>query len=343
MAERMEAYTRAGDTCRLVYDTAGPLSDYCRERGWPALRVEMRPSRALSAARELAAYCREQGVEIIHAQYPRENVIALLASVFCPGVRVFFTSHLTITQGALWRAANRLLSPRNAAVIAVCTRGAELLRRNGVRPEKIRVIFNGVEPCPALPSPCLFREEYAIAPDTVLFLTMARYAPEKGLNELLEAVYLLKSRTSKPFCCVIAGDGEEYEAITERIRELGLERTVIQTGYREDREVLLAAADVYVSSSLYHEAMSYSILEAMSAARPLAVTDVGAGAELAAHCGFVSPPGDAEAMAEHLHILLEDDALRGSLGSAARERAESIFSLSDSLERLHSLYETTIG
>ena len=33
----------------------------------------------LAAAKQLAAYCREHEIEVIHAQYPRENIIALLS------------------------------------------------------------------------------------------------------------------------------------------------------------------------------------------------------------------------------------------------------------------------
>lgn len=341
VAERMDAYTARGDTCRLVYDTPGPLSDYCAERGWPVCRMDLRPQKALSVAKKLAAYCREQGVDVIHAQFPRENVIAVLARAFYPKLRVFFTSHLTIEQGPLWRSANRIFTPHNAAVIAVCTQGAELLRQNGVSPEKIHVIFNGVEPHKGMPPKPVLREEYAIASDVPILLTMARYAPEKGLDYLLCALARLKELTPRPFCCVIAGDGEEFEAISRRITELGLEREVIQAGYRTDTDALLASADVYVSSALYNEAMSYGILEAMSAGLPLAVTDVGAGADLAAYCGLVSPPGDVETMADNLRTLLEDEGLRISLGAAARERAETVFSLSESLSRLHALYESS--
>ena len=66
--------------------------------------------------------------------------------------------------------------------------------------------------------------------------------------------------------------------------------------------------------------MSFAILEAMGAALPLVVTDVGAGAELAEGCGFVVSPGDTETMAENLRRLVEDDALCCRLGAAAREK-----------------------
>ena len=138
---------------------------------------------------------------------------------------------------------------------------------------------------------------------------------------------------------VIAGDGTEFDHITREIRRLGLDEQVIQAGYRTDTEDLLCSADAYVSTALYNEAMSFAILEAMSCGLPLAVTDVGAGRDLAEGCGLVVPPGDPEAMAEALCTLLADRALCASLGRAARERIGSDFDFRKSAEELRGIYE----
>lgn len=121
-----------------------------------------------------------------------------------------FTSHLTVRQSFLWRAVNRRITPHDAACIAVCTQGANLLRENGVKEEKIRVIFNGVAPKPLPPRRNVIRTEFTLPEDCFVFLTMARYAPEKGLFFLLDALAQLKERTDAPFACLIAGDGEHF-------------------------------------------------------------------------------------------------------------------------------------
>lgn len=144
-------------------------------------------------------------------------------------------------------------------------------------------------------------------------LTMARYAPEKGLPFLLEALALVKERAVRPFVCLIAGDGEGFSALGQEIRRLGLERNVIQAGFRRDTQRLLCSSDLYVSSALYNEAMSFAILEAMECALPVVVTDVGAGRDLAEEgirCGAAVPPGDRRALAERILELMENDELR---------------------------------
>ncbi len=335
----METFSRRGDVCHLVYCEEGELSRKTAAAGYPTVRMDLRPRHILSAARTLARYCREHDIHVIHAQYPRENVIAVLSRRFRPETRVVFTSHLTIRQGRIWRYVNRKITPQDACVVSVCTRGAELLRENGVAPDRIRVIFNGIVPGPLPPRKNVIREEYGLGEETFVFITLARYAPEKGLDALLASLAALREKTDLPFVCLIAGDGKEFDRIAGEIRRLDLEDRVIQAGYRTDAMDLLCSADAYVSTALRNEAMSFAILEAMSCGLPLAVTDVGAGRDLAEGCGFVTPPGDTEAMAEALCALRADSTLCRELGRAAWERASRVFDFRKSAEELRAVYE----
>lgn len=339
--ELMGLYTRQGHRCHLCYCVPAGLEEDAQAAGWPVLRLDMQPRHTLRAARRLARYCRDWNIRVVHAQYPRENVIAVLASRFCPGLRVVFTSHLTIRQGLLWRLVNRLVTPGDAWVVSVCSQGAALLRENGVDPRRIRVVYNGLIPRPLPPRQNAVREEFGLGPDCFVMLTMARYAPEKGLPFLLEALALVKERAERPFACLIAGDGEGFSALGEEIRRLGLERHVIQAGFRRDTQRLLCSSDLYVSSALYNEAMSFAILEAMECALPVVVTDVGAGRDLAetgTRCGTAVPPGDRQALAEGILELMEDDGLRLRLGRAAREKAVREFDLRVQAQKLLALY-----
>ena len=75
----------AGVEPYFAYAVAGPLSEKMAAAGVPALQFSMEWKRLPQAARELADWCREQGVEVIHAQCPRENIVALLARRRLPG------------------------------------------------------------------------------------------------------------------------------------------------------------------------------------------------------------------------------------------------------------------
>ncbi len=316
--ELIEAYHPQKAECHFAYNVPGLLWEQLTEQGIPCLHLPMKHPLDRSAARKLARYCREKGIDLIHAQYPRENLIALLAKRFYPHLRVVYTAHLLLPCGRIWRALNRRMTRRNSAVLAVCTAGKAQLIRNGFPGEKISVVFNGVAPADV--------PERTFPAGTFSLLTLTRYTPEKGVPFLLDAMAALAKRTDRPFHLQIAGDGPEYDAVTEKIQALGLTHRVTQLGYRTDGDRLLSEADLFVSGS-QTEALSYALLEALAHRLPLVVTDVGGNSDVvndATGCGFRVPYGDARGMAEAIARIMEDEALYQRLsanaGRAARER-----------------------
>ena len=338
VADLMRTFKSGGHSCFLAFWQEGPLSRKMAAEGFPLLQLDMAPRHILQSAHSLAEYCRSQKIDIVHAQYPRENVIAVLSRLWRSRTKVVFTSHLTIRQPPYWRICNRWITPWDHAVIAVCSPGARLLRENGVFPKRICYIPNGLPPAPPPVRNNSIREEFGLADGVFLFLTLSRYVPEKGLDVLLSALCRVKKRTTWPFACLIAGEGPLFNDVRRKVPEYGLDENVIQTGFCADTDILLCSADAYVSSSVSAEAMSFGILEAMQCALPLAVTDVGAGRELAEGCGYVSPPGDAESLAEALLALLTDPACSRRLGEKARIKAENEYALANTSAKLMEIY-----
>ena len=339
MLELMRAYASRGHDCRLAYREAGVLSESAAREGSALLRIDLSPRRIPAAAGELSRYCRENGVDVIHAQYPRENVIAVLSKLRRSGARVVFTAHLTTPPTRKWRFINRFVTRGDDAVIAVCGPCARLLALTGVRPDRIRVIPNGVPVGPPYPRQDVIRREFGLDRECFIFITLARYAPEKGLEVLLEAVSLLRERVDRPFVCLIAGEGELYGKIGEEIDSLSLQRHVIREGFRKDTAALLCSADAFVSPSVRAEAMSFSILEAMRCGLPLAVTDVGAGSELAEGCGYAVPPGDADALAEAMLLLMTKEEERERFGVRAYEKVIREYSLEKTADETFLSYK----
>ncbi len=320
----------AGVTPYLAFSVAGPLSEKLAAAGVASLQLSLEWKDALRAAKTLAEYCRANGIEVIHAQCPRENIIALLARRRAPELRVVFTDHFTRRVGLPWRLLYRHFTPRNHCCIAVCGEGRQVLTDNGCDPSRIRVIHNGIAPSPPPPRTDKLRRELELSPDCFVILCAARYEPEKGLDFLVRSLARLREMTDRPFCCAIAGDGPLMEAVGAQAAAAGLERQVRLLGYRTDMPELLGSADLYVCSSRCNEALSFAILEAMNAGLPLVVTDVGGNRDLAETdmvCGCVVPFGDENGFARGICSLMEDEALRLRWASAAREKSEKYYSL----------------
>ena len=324
----------------LCYNVDGPLVEKVRALGVPAYQLTMRNPFDLAAAKKLAKLCREEGFDVIHAQYPRENYIALLSRLFGNRARVVFTAHLTLEQPFLWRLLNRVMTPRNHKIIALCKEGAEVLANNGVAPGRTTVIYNGIDADAMPPHDRAPLAEFGIGDELVLTI-LARFAPEKGLPFLCRTIARLKEKTRVPFRVLIAGEGEQMEEIRQLIQSLGLADTVLLPGFRKDADRLLAASDIYLNSSSRNEAMSFAILEAMANRLPVAATDVGGNrtlVELDRQAGFIVPYGDVEGYSGCLQTLLEDDGLRRRLGEAARQKTLGVFSLDRILDQTFETY-----
>jgi glycosyltransferase involved in cell wall biosynthesis len=137
----------------------------------------------------------------------------------------------------------------------------------------------------------------------------------------------------------IAGRGEEEERLRVLAREEGIAERVSLLGFRWDVPDILAAADVFVMPSL-SEGLPLALVEAMAAALPVVVSDVGGVPEVAVPGkeAILVPPGDPGKLAEGLSMLLLDPAARAVLGAAARERAVRDFSVSTMCAAYERLY-----
>ena len=328
-------------SCGLCYNVDGPLAEKMKALGIPVHKLEMKSILDIAAAKALAKLVREEGYDVIHAQYPRENYIAILAKNFGCRAKIIFTSHLIMEQPTVWKLLNRIFTPKNDCVLTVCTYGRQVLERNGIAKDKIRVLFNGVDVKAAPAHDRSVLAEFGVREDERIVSILTRFSEEKGVPFLLRSVAKLKKMTTVPFRLLLVGTGPDFDRDKALVSELGLEDTVILTGFRTDTAALLAASDIYLNSSS-SEAMSFAILEALGAGLPLVVTDVGGNPELGntgSVCGLLAPYGAEEAYAAAIATLLEDAALRPSFAAAARAKAEKEFGLYNLLDELFEIYQ----
>ncbi|MCH8219136.1 MAG: glycosyltransferase family 4 protein [Planctomycetes bacterium] len=187
------------------------------------------------------------------------------------------------------------------------------------------LIFNGV----ALPSDIPERGQPPAAlkdlRDRPYMLTMTRLHRFKGIDLIIAAVGLLKSRGVSLPLLVIAGSGSQGRALREQVVENDLASDV-----RFTRDVaplektwLLAHCQFLVQPSREGEGMPNSVLEAMSYAKPILGADSPGISELVTDgvCGMLSPPEDASLLAEALERMMNSDVAQ--LGRSALSVAQT--------------------
>lgn len=154
---------------------------------------------------------------------------------------------------------------------------------------------------------------------TPCVLTIARLAPQKGLDLLLEAATLIKQRGLN-FTWLVAGDGPLEAQLNQQIASADLPVKLL--GRREDIGALLAQADVVVQTS-YWEGQPLTLREAMQAGRAIVATDVGGSAYTLAGCGQLVEP-QACPLADAVVAVISDPKRRETLEAASRAAVAKI-------------------
>jgi glycosyltransferase involved in cell wall biosynthesis len=300
------------------------------------------PARHPAAIARVGAVYRRFRPHVVHAHGSQGGVVARLARLARPRTPVVFTPHnfaftnyfTSRAERGLYRGIEVSLAPLASRVLCVCE--AERRVAEGVgSSSRIRVVYNGIEPlAPAPASP----EIAAIAAVGPLIGVVAELQPPKGVTTAVAAMPAILRRFPTA-SLVVAGDGGERAALESEIAALGVGGSVRLLGSVDGVAGLLGAADVCVQPG-WSESFPYSVLEAMSLARPIVATDVGGVGEAVEDgvTGRLVPPQDPGALAAAAIDLMADRQRATALGAAARERMMSRFRLDQMVEGTLAAY-----
>jgi len=141
----------------------------------------------------------------------------------------------------------------------------------------------------------------------------------------------------------LVGEGPYRKALEERVIDLDLLGRVFLAGVFDGVDEVLAAADLAVLPSR-DEGPSLSLLEAMAAGLPIVTTDLVGNRELATdrEHALLVPARDVDALSAAIVRLLAQRELALRLGAAARDRAQSRFTLGQTADAHLRLFETLL-
>lgn len=188
--------------------------------------------------------------------------------------------------------------------------------------EKITVIYNGVgESFRPEAGDARVLEKYGITPPYALVVSTVK--PKKNVAAAVRAfASLRRRRPDMPHSLVLVGyTAKGYTEVDDAIRELGLERHVVQTGWTESAEIpaFYAGASALLFPTL-HEGFGLPVVEAMASGCPVAASRVYSIPEVGGNAILTFDPSDTEAMSVELERALFDAEVRRRLVAAGLER-----------------------
>jgi UDP-glucose:(heptosyl)LPS alpha-1,3-glucosyltransferase len=215
----------------------------------------------------------------------------------------------------------------------------EIRRAFRIAPEKLHVVYNGVDlehfhPRHREALRGAARAELGCSPRDTVFLFVGSGFARKGLGAAIEALALAKNEA---FWLAVAGADRDIGKFQRRARIANLDSRVRFLGARDDVRPLYAAADCFILPSRY-DPFPNSALEALAMGLPAIVSSRCGAAEIiepGAH-GWVCEPDDAPGIARLMREA--NSAFRdGTMNRSARASAER-FGFDAMASQLASLY-----
>jgi glycosyltransferase involved in cell wall biosynthesis len=212
-----------------------------------------------------------------------------------------------------------------------------------IKNKRIEVVSNGIDLSRySIAGRKEFRDKYGLGTASVI-MHGGRLSFEKRIDGAIKAMpFVLKEVPDAKL--VIVGKGPAKKSLEALVEKMGLQKSVVFTGYVSDEEFpkAYAAADVLALNSPV-ETQSLIVLEAFATGVPVVGANAGAipDAVVPGVNGFLFETDDSEAMAQHLIRILTETSLREKLISGAMDTARE-HSIERTSEKLLAVYRSVL-
>lgn len=316
-----------------------PPSYFLRKKGYFSYYV--------AAPRAIRSLLRSREIDLVHTNdnRPIEPFVRAAAPLGIPVV-----SHVTVMEGVWFSRRNLRFLNRTAAVIAVNEAVAAFALDHGVKPERLRVIYRGIDGGKFQHAPRLrarTRDALGISDGEIAIGIFARLNPRKGQEDLVRAA-AHPALAGLPLRYLLAGDDWESDRSYERTLrdltiQLGVDDRVSFLGFRDDAPTLMGACDL-TAAPFRREAFGGAVAESMFAGTPVVGYREGGISEIVrdGREGLLVEPGDIGGLAGAIQRIATNSTFRGELASGALKRSRE-FIFERQLTAIKALYDEILA
>ncbi len=178
--------------------------------------------------------------------------------------------------------------------------------------------------------------------EEVVFCHVSNFRKVKRSPDIVKA-FAIEAEKYNHIRLEMIGEGPEREYCRDLAISLGINDKVVFRGSLLNVPRVLCFTDVFVIPS-EKESFGLAALEAMACSIPVISSNAGGLPEVVEHekTGFVIEPGDIDALAKYMNIMIEDEPLRKKLGKASAQRAKGVFHPDKIIPQYESLYKKVI-
>jgi len=286
----------------------------------------------------LTRLIRSGDYDLVFTNSAKADIYGSLAG-WLAGRPVVWRLHDIVTAEAFSRVNMRLFktcaSLFASRVLAVSGAAREAFVSLGVSRDKVRVVYNGIDLEGADPKTDRekVRAEWDVPTHAPLVGMVGRLVDWKGPDIFLQAAAMMAEEMPEVYFMLVGdatfGEKDYVDVLKEMSVDMGMEKKVVFTGFREDVAEIMASLDLLVHASVLPDPLPTVLIEAMSLGLPVIAAAGGGVGEIVEDgvSGLVVPPGDVESMAgAALRMLCHPDEAR-RMGEAGRRRAAEMFDI----------------
>ncbi|RYZ30949.1 MAG: glycosyltransferase family 1 protein [Chitinophagaceae bacterium] len=328
----------------------------------PQMGRAISPVNDYQAFKQLKKVIKDFKPDIVHTHAAKPGALGRLAASVC-GVPAIvhtyhghvFHSYFNDLKSGVYINAERFLARRSSTLIAI----SEAQRKELVddfkiaSADKFRVIQLGLDLDKFCESQAekraKFREEFCVGDDEIAIGIIGRLVPVKNHDLFLTAIAHAVKNSPKKIKAFIVGDGETRSDLENKANQLGLafstqnDKThphpLVFTSWRSDVDTINAGLDIIALTSL-NEGTPVSLIEAQAANKPIVSTRVGGIGDIVVEgkTALLADVTDSDTFSAHLLNLVNDDALRKTLGANSSQYVMKRFSYQRLMKDMSDLY-----
>jgi glycosyltransferase involved in cell wall biosynthesis len=235
-----------------------------------------------------------------------------------------YPEHFVLSHRLYWRHYSPLFAKKAKRIATVSTFSKEdISKRYGIALNNIDVVYNGAHDEYKPLSPEERTEVKAKYADGCEYFVFAgALHPRKNIVNLLKAFVIFKQRQRTNMKLVIVGrPAWKYDEVEEMRAEMPFKEDVKWVGYMNVDELskVIGGAYALVYASLF-EGFGIPILEALQSDVPAIVSNTSSMPEVAGEAALLVDPSDPQDIANNMHLIYKDEALRARLITKASEQ-----------------------
>lgn len=175
------------------------------------------------------------------------------------------------------------------------------------------------------PIVCERLPERGVYHDPLVLGAYGKFHHENGFHILIEAMRILKER-GLVFRAILAGDGQEKDTLRAKITKANLDDMVESVGWVNNRKEFYSRIDMLCLPAL-KEKIPMLLLEAYAEGLPVVASDLPLYASIIENeaDGITFPKGNADALANVLQRVIEDETFARRLAASAFVKCKSCY------------------